>query len=123
MLEVGRAAGAASDRVRTHSSLVGGACMSCFSRLLAIMVLGLGRISFGAQAAEFDLSTATIADMQAAMDSGALTSEKLVQLYLQRIARYDQQGPRLNAVLTLNKNALEQARALDVERRSKGPRS
>jgi hypothetical protein len=31
-------------------------------------------------AAEFDLQTATVADIQAAMDAGALTSEKLVQL-------------------------------------------
>ncbi|MFL6577963.1 MAG: amidase family protein [Povalibacter sp.] len=75
------------------------------------------------QAATFDLSTATIADIQAAMDQGALSSEKLVQLYLARIAAYDQQGPKLNAVLTLNKNALAEARALDIERKDKGPRS
>src|SRR4051794_33181376 len=75
------------------------------------------------QAATFDLSTASIADIQAAMDQGALTSEKLVQLYLARIAAYDQQGPKLNAVLTLNKNALAEARALDIERKDKGPRS
>lgn len=35
-----------------------------------------------ASAATFDLQTATVADIQAAMDAGALTSEKLVQLYL-----------------------------------------
>ena len=76
-----------------------------------------------AQAANFDLSTATIQDIQAAMDSGTLTSEKLVQLYLARIAAYDQQGPKLNTVISLNKNALAQAKALDQERRTKGPRS
>jgi len=76
-----------------------------------------------ARAAEFDLSTATIADIQAAMDAGALTSEKLVQLYLARIAAYDKKGPALNSVITLNPNALAEARALDAERKSKGPRS
>lgn len=76
-----------------------------------------------AQAATFDLSSATIADIQSAMDSGALTSEKLVQLYLARIEAYDQRGPKLNSVLTLNKNALAEARALDAERKEKGPRS
>jgi amidase len=76
-----------------------------------------------AQAAEFDLSTASIADIQAAMDKGALTSEKLVQLYLARIKAYDQQGPKLNTVITLNKNALAEARALDAERKAKGKRS
>jgi hypothetical protein len=75
------------------------------------------------QAAKFDLSTATIADIQAAMDKGTLTSEQLVKLYLARIDAYDQKGPKLNSVLTLNKKALETARALDKERREKGPRS
>lgn len=74
-------------------------------------------------AATLDISTATIADIEAAMDKGALTSEKLVQLYLKRIEAYDQKGPKLNTVITLNKNALAEARALDAERKSKGPRS
>jgi Asp-tRNA(Asn)/Glu-tRNA(Gln) amidotransferase A subunit family amidase len=71
----------------------------------------------------FDLQTATLADIQAAMDAGALTSEKLVQLYLNRIAAYDQKGPKLNAMITVNPKALDEARALDAERRAKGPRS
>lgn len=76
-----------------------------------------------ARAATFDLQTATLADIQAAMDAGALTSEKLVQLYLNRIAAYDKKGPKLNAMITVNPKALEEARALDAERRAKGPRS
>ena len=96
--------------------------MSRRSRLALVAAVALG-LAPQANAAEFDLSTATIADIQAAMDSGALTSEKLVQMYLQRIELYDKQGPKLNAVLTVNKKALEQARALDAERKAKGPRS
>src|SRR5262245_39891226 len=65
----------------------------------------------------FDLQTATIADINAAFDAGALTSERLVELYLARIDAYDKQGPRINAVITLNPAALETARALDAERR------
>lgn len=75
------------------------------------------------QAATFDLSTATVEDIQAAMNSGTLTSEKLVQFYLARIEAYDHQGPKLNTVITLNENALVEAKALDQERRTKGPRS
>jgi len=71
----------------------------------------------------FDLQTATIADVNAAFDAGALTSERLVALYLARIAAYDKQGPNINAVITLNPAALETARALDAERRATGPRS
>jgi Asp-tRNA(Asn)/Glu-tRNA(Gln) amidotransferase A subunit family amidase len=77
----------------------------------------------GAGAATFDLQAATVKDIQAAMDAGALTSEKLVQLYLNRIAAYDHKGPAINTVITLNGKALEEARALDAERKSKGPRS
>jgi amidase len=74
-------------------------------------------------AATLDLTTASVADLNAAFDAGALTSEKLVQMYLKRIAAYDEQGPSINAVLALNPKALETARALDAERKRKGPRS
>ena len=76
------------------------------------------------RAAEFDLSTATIADIHAAFSAGALSSEKLTSLYLARIAAYEDAGPRLNAIITLNPRALEEARALDTERasgKSRGP--
>jgi amidase len=76
-----------------------------------------------ASAATFDLQTATVADIQVAMDAGALSSEKLIQLYLNRIAAFDKHGPKINAVITLNPRALEEARALDAERKKKGPRS
>lgn len=78
-----------------------------------------------ARAATFDLGTATIADLNAAFDAGALTSEKLIQLCLARIDAYDQQGPKLNTIITLKERsqALAEARALDAERKAKGPRS
>ncbi len=69
------------------------------------------------------LSEATVADLNAAFASGSLSSEQLVSLFLARMGAYDDQGPRLNAMLALNPNALETARALDAERQSSGPRS
>ena len=87
------------------------------------LTLSIALSAMNAHATTIDLSTATIADLEAAMDKGALTSEKLVQLYLARIKAYDQQGPKLNTIITLNKNALAEARALDAERKAKGPRS
>lgn len=80
-------------------------------------------VSAGLEAAEFDLATATIEDINEALDAGALTSEKLVQLYLDRIAAYDKKGPNINAIITLNPNAIAIARALDAERAASGPRS
>jgi amidase len=75
------------------------------------------------QSRKFDLLTATIADVQNAVDAGALTYEKLVHLYLGRIEAYDKNGPRLNAVIAINPKAAEIARALDDERKAKGRRS
>src|SRR4051812_34057083 len=83
----------------------------------ALLALALTCASL-ASAATLDLSTATIADLQAAMATGSLTSEKLVQLYLARIDAYDQKGPKLNTVITLASDALAQARALDAERKA-----
>ena len=66
---------------------------------------------------------ASVAEINQAMDAGSLNSEQLVELSLARIAAYDQSGPRLNAVLHINENALETARALDRERLDRGRRS
>ena len=91
--------------------------------LTALACLFFCFLSTAARAATFDLQTATMADIQAAMDAGALTSEKLVQLYLNRIEAYDKKGPKINAIITINPKALEEARALDAERKASGPRS
>ena len=70
-----------------------------------------------------DLDAATIADVNAAFSKGNLTSERLVQLFLARIQAFDRQGPMLRSVIAVNPKAIEIARALDAERKSKGPRS
>jgi len=65
---------------------------------------------------------ASIGELQAAMTDGRLTSEALVRFYLRRIARLDRGRNGLYAIIALNPDALAQARALDAERRTKGPR-
>jgi amidase len=72
--------------------------------------------------ASIELTTASMADINEAFSAGALTSERLTQLYLRRIEAYDKKGPALNAILMLNPHALDDARTLDAERKSKGPR-
>ncbi len=74
------------------------------------------------RAATFDLTSASIADVNAAFDAGALTSERLTELFLARIEAYDKKGPALRAVITLSPTALDDARALDAERKAQGPR-
>ncbi len=73
-------------------------------------------VASAARAADFDLATASLADIEAAFAARALTSEKLVQLYLARIEAYDKRGPKINAVIHLNPAALAEARVLDAER-------
>lgn len=65
---------------------------------------------------DFLLLEMTIPEMQAKMDSGLLTSEQMVQLYLDRIKAIDEEGPQLNAVIEVNPDALEIARKMDAAR-------
>ena len=69
------------------------------------------------------LSNVTIQELNTAFEAGTITSERLVELYINRINTYDKRGPTINAVITLNQKAIETARALDQERRASGPRS
>jgi amidase len=89
----------------------------------ALFALGLSAATLVVHAAPLPFDAATIPQLQAAMASGKLTSEQLVKLCLARISAFDRQGPDLHAIITLNPDALKEARALDAERRSKGPRS
>lgn len=73
--------------------------------------------------ASFNIMEASIADIQKALDAGDVTSEQLVQFYLDRINKYDQQGPKVNSIIYKNPKALEEAKALDKELKEKGPRS
>jgi SAM-dependent methyltransferase len=82
------------------------------SRGVAALIAATALVVMPPRAARtFDLSTASITDINAAFDAGALTSEGLTRLYLSRIAAYDKAGPRLNSVLHLNPRAIEDARA------------
>lgn len=58
-----------------------------------------------------------ILTLQAKMASGELSAQTLTSYYLQRIDALDRQGPRLNAVIELNPDALALANRLDQERR------
>ncbi|MFZ0578727.1 MAG: amidase family protein, partial [Psychrobacillus psychrotolerans] len=64
----------------------------------------------------------TINDIQAAIENGDVTSKELVMYYLDRIAKYDQDGRKINSVLEINPDAIFIAEALDYERKIKGVR-
>ena len=64
--------------------------------------------------------SASLTDLQADLQAGRTSSEKLVQSYLDRIGAIDRAGPALQAVLAVNPQALDDARRADAERRVKG---
>jgi amidase len=71
-----------------------------------------------------DVEEVPLADAQARLASGTLSSHELTQGYLDRIAAIDRAGPALHAVIELNPDALAQADELDAERKagkSRGP--
>src|SRR3954465_8170607 len=87
-------------------------------RLLLLASLVAASLPLTSRAVEIKIEDATIADINAAFKKGTLTSEKLTELYLARIAAYDQLGPTLNTVITMNPKALAEAKALDAERKA-----
>jgi amidase len=81
-----------------------------------------GQTHTGTVAPAFDVMEQSIEQLQKAMTENRVTSRQLVDLYLARIATYDQRGPALNAIVALNPQARAAADALDAERAAKGPR-
>src|SRR5437868_4153752 len=68
----------------------------------------------------YDVYEKSIVELQDAMRTGRVTSKDLVGSYLARIRAYDQAGPAINAFISLNPRADEDAAALDAERRTRG---
>jgi amidase len=70
------------------------------------------------KAYNFDLDEATIDELQQKMKNGKYTSRAITQMYLDRIHDIDKNGPKLNAIIELNPDALSIADAMDNERKS-----
>ena len=79
----------------------------CPMLALGVMWLAFMPGSVMSQTESFQLLEATVAHIHSAYESGTLTARELVQFYLDRIDAYDQRGPSINAIITLNPDALE----------------
>ena len=66
---------------------------------------------------KFRFGEATVAQLQAAMANGSLTSEQLTRAYIARIFELDQGGPGVNSVVELNPDAIAMAQHADALRR------
>ena len=64
-----------------------------------------------------EFNEATVAQLQADMASGKLTSERLTRYYITRILSLDQAGPGVNAIIELNPDAISIAKQMDALRR------
>lgn len=79
-----------------------------------IILFFLFTLSFFPQSHQkFEILETTIADVHQAFRSGELTAHQLVEMYLERIKKYDQ-PTRLNAIIIINPNALHTADSLDA---------
>lgn len=88
--------------------------------LLTLVVLAVLPASAGAANGlpGFDLSAATIPDLQRRMDRGQLTSVRLTAAYLDRIEAVD---GKVGSVVAVNRRALAEAAASDARRRDGRP--
>jgi Asp-tRNA(Asn)/Glu-tRNA(Gln) amidotransferase A subunit family amidase len=94
------------------------------ARGLVVTVLAAASVlggSVAARAAELDLTTASVAQIRAAVADGRATCTAIVRGELDRIAAYDGTGPDLNAVITVNAQALADAARIDARRAAGGP--
>ncbi|MDQ8204689.1 amidase family protein [Pelagicoccus sp. SDUM812003] len=72
--------------------------------------------------AQLDLTTADISEIQDAVADGSLTYEDLCERFLERIVAYELNGPSIHSVISINPHWRQEAKALDEERQTSGPR-
>lgn len=83
------------------------------SALVFLLALTVGASARSGREHRFLVEETTIAQVHAAFLANSLTCRELVEDYLARIAEYDQQGPSLNAIASINPEALDEADSLD----------
>lgn len=89
--------------------------MRGMKRIVALVFIAFITVAAKPPAKPFNVVEATIPEMQQALKDGRVTSRELVVQYLLRIATYED---RLNAIITVNPKALDEADALDRERKA-----
>ena len=91
-----------------QNSSLAGLSFSAFSRAEHLLPI----------AADFNIEEVTVNMLQQKMQSGELTSHKITELYLKRIAEIDKKGAKINSVIEINPDALTIAHAMDAERKA-----
>ncbi|MFM8588541.1 MAG: hypothetical protein ACKOBX_09395 [Bacteroidota bacterium] len=84
--------------------------------LLPSLVLASNRVGTTVFSGDI-IREATIEQLQELLAPRKISAVQLTQLYLDRIAVYNKNGPALNAVIELNPDALAIARQCDADRK------
>lgn len=71
--------------------------------------------AFALTKAPIDITKETVASLSKSLDEEIITSEELINIYLERIKKYNDQ---YNALITINENAIKEAKELDEERQN-----
>lgn len=71
--------------------------------------------AFALTKAPIDITNETVASLSKSLDEEIITSEELINIYLERIKKYNDQ---YNALITINENAINEAKELDKERQN-----
>ena len=87
---------------------------------LLLLVLLIPINVFGLTEAVVNIDSLSIKEIQEYVDKGYLTYEQITRMYLDRINQYN---TLYNAVITINENAIEEAKKLDLEYKNNGRRS
>ena len=85
---------------------------------MAALTLGCSMPPAAPSGVALDVVELSATDARDRMAAGQLTSEALTRAYLDRIAKLDDAGPRLDSVIELNPKAVADAAALDAERKA-----
>lgn len=70
------------------------------------------------EAGRADVFEASISEIKTMLEKGQISSQELCETYIERINTYDKAGLKLNSVISLNTNAIAQAKQLDTERKA-----
>lgn len=89
-------------------------------RIAAAILLAVTLPAPSLRGADFEVTEASTAKIQAAYKSGKLTAHQLVQSYLDRIEAYNKKGPQINCVIAVNPAALKDAVGLDAQFKTSG---
>lgn len=100
------------------------AAAACAALGLSVLTPQVSADKGGAGSARLNLVEATVAELLKAMQTKLITSEQLVEMYMARIAAYEDAGPAVNAFIHINSDAVVEAHQVDLHRhpgQARGP--